>query len=685
MMSGQPSAQTNPGGSTVTDKDVVKQEAEFVSERMDMMISAILEDKQKERLSEFNQKQTDEDRFSYIWSLPPVHEVIQLEEEYSGKSSTEAAKFRQKGNKYFQNKSYLSALDAYSKSVIQAPVLKEGGQGDNELALSYGNRSATLYHLCRYRDCLDDIELAFQSGYPKDSCYKLFDRRGKCYLAMGKGNSARESFTKALECIQSLPMDERLLAKWNENLAKQLNDCNSCGKARVVDKSKPERSLPKLTHGPNENYPRLSRDVRVEYNKNKGRHLKADQDIHVGDVLAVEEPYSSVLYQEQHETHCYNCMSRVDRPVPCVQCSTVVFCSQGCRQRAWQQYHQYECRFFVLFDKLLCARIGHLAIRTVMVTGLTFILDYLRNKKNLKLSGQEETDPNKDQVYRGNYDNIYHLEANTKERFPINLFDYTVIAAFLNKILIKSDFFKQDGEDYATAENVTLIGGLLLHQLQIIQCNAIRILEAVPGCQFDQPGNMTIIGVALYPTESLVNHSCDPVGDFSMYGDKLVFRAIRNIYGGEEVTVSYGPLYYDSPIKIRQQQLRECYFFTCDCEACTEFWPTVSQLEDCVITFRCEACRNIIDVSKNPYKKITTCEDCHHQQNLEQVVGKLEMSHENIFTSAMGDAFAGRYGEAAGKYADHLVLMQKYLSQPWREFTSCQVCLKQCYRLLASQ
>ena len=685
-MSTQQTTKTSPGGSAATGKDVVQQEAEFVSERMDMMISAILEDKQKERLSEFNKKPTDEERFRYVWSLPSVHEVIQLEEEYKGKSMTEAAEFRQKGNQYFQNKSYISALDAYSKSVIQAPLLKEGDEGDNELALSYGNRSATLYHLNRFRDCLDDIELALQSGYPKDSYYKLYDRQGKCFLAIGKGKNAKESFSKAVDCIKSAKMDERLLAKWNESLAKQLKDCESCEEPKAHDKSKQELKVPKLSHSPNEKYPRLSRNVRVEYSKDKGRQLRADQDIHIGEVLAVEDPYSSVLYQEQYQTHCYRCMTKVDRPVPCTQCSTIVFCSQQCRQMAWQQYHQYECRYFVLFDKLLCARIGHLAIRTMMVTGLTFILDYVRNNKNLQESeSQGQTEVDKDRIYLGDYHSIYHLEANTKDRFPINLFDYTVIATFLTKTLQKSGFFIQDGENYDTSENISLIGGVLLRHLQIIQCNAIRIQEAVPGCQFDQPGNMTIIGVALYPTASLVNHSCDPVADFSMYRDKVVLRAIRNIYEGEEVTVSYGPLYYESAVKTRQQQLRECYFFTCDCEACIEFWPTVSQLEDCVITFRCEACRKPLDVSKNPYKKVATCEECHHQQNLEHVIGQLEMSHENVFTSAMGDAFAGRYDEAAGKFADHLVLMQKFLCQPWREFTSCQVCLKQCYRLLPSQ
>ena len=676
------------GEKPAAQKEVVSEEGEFLSERMGMMISAIMEDKQKERLSAFSKEKTDEDRFNFIWSMPTLHEVIELEEEYTGKSSTDAAALRAKGNKYFQNKSFLSALDAYSKSIIQAPVYKEGRDNTNELALAYGNRSAALFYLQRYHDCLDDIDLAFQSEYPKDSYYKLYDRQGKCYLAIGDRSVARDCFNKALENVQESGLDERVLAKWNENLNTLLQSCVDDTQKQQEECPVMAPVAPGLTHSPQEKYSHMCKDIKPDYSKNLGRHLKAEEDISVGDVLITEKPYAAVLYQEQYDTHCYSCLVKVDKPIPCTQCSTVIFCSQKCREKAWQQHHQYECRFFVLFDKLLCARVGHLAIRMVMVAGLPFLLEYVRNQKNQQLSGQEVTREeialNKDGVYASDYHSVYHLETNTKDRFPINLLDYSVIAAYLTKALIASNFFRQNGEDYSSSDNIRLIGAVLLRHLLIIQCNANRVEEAVAGTQFDQRGNMSVTGIALYPTASLVNHACDPAGDFVFYGDTLVLRAIRDINQGEEVNVSYGLVYFDNDRKARQQQLRECYFFTCQCVACEECWPTVSQLEDCSISFKCEACHKPLDLSRNPYKKIAACEECEHEQNMEETVSKLEISH-HVFCNAMVDAFSGRYDDALEKFIKHLRLLQKYVNQPWRDFTSCQLCIKQCYRLKASQ
>ena len=59
----------------------------------------------------------------------------------------------------FRCHEYEGGLKLYTESVICAP---EFGP---ELSLAYGNRSACLYHLGHYKDCLQDIELAFRFRY----------------------------------------------------------------------------------------------------------------------------------------------------------------------------------------------------------------------------------------------------------------------------------------------------------------------------------------------------------------------------------------------------------------------------------------------------------------------------------------------------------------------------------------
>ncbi len=46
-------------------------------------------------------------------------------------------------------------------------------------------------------------------------------------------------------------------------------------------------------------------------------------------------------------------------------------------------------------------------------------------------------------------------------------------------------------------------------------------------------------GVGLYPVGAMINHSCTPNAMQSFTGRRIVFRAIKTIAAGEEVTISY--------------------------------------------------------------------------------------------------------------------------------------------------
>jgi hypothetical protein len=46
----------------------------------------------------------------------------------------------------------------------------------------------------------------------------------------------------------------------------------------------------------------------------------------IGDVLAVEKPFASVLLPDCYWTHCYNCLQHSKSLLPCYHCSTVHIC-----------------------------------------------------------------------------------------------------------------------------------------------------------------------------------------------------------------------------------------------------------------------------------------------------------------------------------------------------------------------
>lgn len=77
------------------------------------------------------------------------------------------------------------------------------------------------------------------------------------------------------------------------------------------------------------------------------------------------------------------------------------------------------------------------------------------------------------------------------------------------------------------------------------------------------------LGQGLYPTASLLNHSCDPSTAVSFVGNKLVVRAVQGVKAGAELTLSYGPQKGEQRTTERRKWLWERYTFVCNCAACT--------------------------------------------------------------------------------------------------------------------
>ncbi|XP_064647220.1 dnaJ homolog subfamily C member 7-like [Lineus longissimus] len=90
------------------------------------------------------------------------------------------------GNDAYLNKNYKDALKLYSDAITLCPTC----------AAYYGNRSATLMMLGRYREALDD---AMQSVLIDDGFVKGHIRQAKCLLALGDALSSERTYIRVLE------------------------------------------------------------------------------------------------------------------------------------------------------------------------------------------------------------------------------------------------------------------------------------------------------------------------------------------------------------------------------------------------------------------------------------------------------------------------------------------------------
>jgi hypothetical protein len=74
------------------------------------------------------------------------------------------------------------------------------------------------------------------------------------------------------------------------------------------------------------------------------------------------------------------------------------------------------------------------------------------------------------------------------------------------------------------------------------------------------------IGLCFEPTVSFANHSCTPNATIMFDGRRLELRALNYIQKYEEISISY--IDPTKPKDVRRKELKERYFFHCECEKC---------------------------------------------------------------------------------------------------------------------
>ncbi|KAA6416709.1 MAG: hypothetical protein FRX49_13320 [Trebouxia sp. A1-2] len=92
------------------------------------------------------------------------------------------------------------------------------------------------------------------------------------------------------------------------------------------------------------------------------------------------------------------------------------------------------------------------------------------------------------------------------------------------------------------------------------------------------------IALAVYPTASLMNHSCQPNIAVCFNGCELTARATESVQAGEPLLHCYGAQTGALITPLRQQQLQEQYHFVCGCRACQAGFD---ESEQAMVGLRC--------------------------------------------------------------------------------------------------
>ncbi|CAG9782075.1 unnamed protein product [Diatraea saccharalis] len=153
---------------------------------------------------------TDEseiDTMSYFWRNEGVRKILmhwlqQMHNTYAKKiSETDTATkcdevsllWRQRGNDKFRANRVEESYRCYCESVLYAR------QDGPMYPLALANRSAALLRAKRFKECLSDIKLALESGYPREQSHKLLLRRADCLIELGWREEAHSTLAAASE------------------------------------------------------------------------------------------------------------------------------------------------------------------------------------------------------------------------------------------------------------------------------------------------------------------------------------------------------------------------------------------------------------------------------------------------------------------------------------------------------
>ncbi|PMD41801.1 SET domain-containing protein [Hyaloscypha variabilis F] len=251
-----------------------------------------------------------------------------------------------------------------------------------------------------------------------------------------------------------------------------------------------------------------------------GSGLAASQDIGIGDVIIqLSSPYLLIVEKEALENVCSFCLieaSSVDIPLKrCSACRVPRYCSSGCQKKDWTVVHQKECP---ILKKL--PDIPPTPVRALMQL-------LLRHQHGTSL----------DPRWAGLESHVADMKKDRKRWDEIVLQAQAAVG------------FSKSPQDRIE---------VTIQVLCRMITNAFRATLAD-----DSP-----VGLCFEPILALANHSCSPNAVVVFDGRSVALRALDSIKKGEQVFISYITAMEDRTS--RQRDLKQRYFFDCQCEKCRE-------------------------------------------------------------------------------------------------------------------
>merc|ERR1712156_861302 len=566
-------------------------------------------------------------RFTY--ELEPYRNALEIKEFYPEKNPHECKIKKEYGNKAYQEGKDIDALHFYTQAVLSAPCDEETGKS-KDLAIALANRSAVLFSLKAYHLSLDDIKLAFDSGYPEELHFKLLERKAKILYFFKQFIDARDTYKQLLKSLDVAKVDANKklkIQKETQNAIKMFDKAPSVyNDPNVI--MHVQTDLPKLPDK-NKKYPALSNAVCFQYEPGRGRFAIAQRYIKVGEFICVDAPIVSHPLPEYLGSNCYHCFKSMKAPLPCPVCTKVMFCSYECRKIALSTYHKYECKIFDFLIASGMSIVCFLAYKAVVQKPLEFFLEHRDKFENhdessgVQILLDEDGKP-KEKYLSSDYRNYFNLVTHRAERKAGDVFHRAMLAVMLLRCMKKYGYFGPDTKDDVLTDDECYIGFVLNHFLE----------------------------------------------------DNVCVQTIKNIKKGEEICENYGPIFFHSAKEDRQERLKAQYWFDCNCISCEDNWPLMHEMTDEVLNFKCSACGGSVPFVTTSNNVALKCA-CGTPVSLLKALKAIGET-DAISEQAKQSMLKGHLTLAQELYSKYMTDLDSYLAPPYADYYKIQQYIWKC-------
>eukprot|EP01105_Mastigella_eilhardi_P025656 TRINITY_DN7046_c0_g1_i1.p1 TRINITY_DN7046_c0_g1~~TRINITY_DN7046_c0_g1_i1.p1 ORF type:complete len:684 (-),score=130.18 TRINITY_DN7046_c0_g1_i1:55-2106(-) len=446
---------------------------------------------------------------------------------------------RERGNEAFRAGRWADAAVAYTRGAAAAGCT-------SELPLCFANRAAVLMKLNKNVEAAEDCTRALEHGFPQDTCYKVYHRRGLANMARGQFGSAVDDFAAALGYCTAAPRN-----------ADEIKGCLEKARVAATSETAPEDIVATEIKCTKAHVYAGTSSV-----KGAGRGLFTNVNCSPGDMLFAEDPCAAVLLPEHHFTRCHHCFRQCFALLPCPDCRLTMWCSNECRDSA-VAYHSFECRHAGFYREA----------PTPVVLALRILLC---------AAGDSTRELNA---------HVRDMESET-----------------LAESLLLSLVTVQSLGDALAAELSCEVEGLaeaLASLLCKLKSNTFAIFEVISTDDdaVVQTTRQVKVAQALFPTAVVINHACRPNAVLQYAGRRVIVHSAEALPCGAELFISYGPHEASAPSAERRRALRAQYFFQCVCPACTDTVADSSQ----GLCFRCPVTQECAGVLLPGGSQCPTC------------------------------------------------------------------------------